>query len=120
MCVCVCTTGVRIGGTWAVCEREHGHTTGHGQEHGALCRSEPLRAGPCAGLLLVRSPPLAFVTLALHCASSCPGGSWSLAVVPRMVTDPWPPIRLPGGPAASICLPPLPQMEACGGFLPGV
>jgi hypothetical protein len=40
---------------------------------------------------------------------------WSNAVV----TDPWPPIQLPGDPGASVC-PLSPQMEACRGFLPGV
>lgn len=86
-----------------------------------MCGS-PLAPRPvthCAALLVAQSSPLVFVTLALHCGfvlSWGPAGPflWSHTVV----TDPWPPIQLPGGAGASVC--PTPKMEACGGFLPGV
>lgn len=94
-----------------------------GQARGVhLCGSAPPFPRPVT-VRPARSPELSsmvFVTLALQCGFVLSWGSagpllWSHAVV----TDPWPPIQLPGGPGASVCPPP-PQMEPCGGFLLGV
>lgn len=74
----------------------------------------PSRPAPAA-LLLARTSPMVFVTLALRCGFVLSWGPAGLLLWPHtMVIDPWPPIWLPGGPEASICSPHPPKWRHVG------